>query len=152
MGKKWLCLLLTITVMLSFSGCEALFFLAMVALDDDTESKADIVSYVEQHREDIVLCIEQNDFTGLDQCGIIKEINVEEDHIDFFCGGRGFGAETFYCGFYYSPDNDCNAIWCAPNGLLVQDGAGYSWQEGQGDNRYYVEEICDNFFYYEADF
>ena len=145
--------MLAVVVMLSASGCGSLIFLAMVAFGDDSESKEDIITFVEQHQEELLLCIEQNDFTSLDQYSIIKEIDVNEDHIEFYCGGRGFGSETFYCGFYYSTfyDDWC-AVWCAPSGRLVPEGSGYSWQEEQGDNRYYVEKIFDHFFYYEADF
>lgn len=144
--------MLVIAVILSASGCESILFLVMVASNDDSESKEDIVSFVEQHQEELLLCIEQNDFTSLEQCSIIKKVNIYENHIDFFCGGRGIGSETFYCGFYYSPSNDWRAIWCAPRGALVPEGAGYSWQEEQGDNRYYVEKVCNYFFYYEADY
>ena len=31
-------------------------------------------------------------------------------------------------------------------------GSGFEWREANGDNRYYVEHICGNFYYYEASF
>ena len=33
---------------------------------------------------------------------------------------------------------------------LKQDGKGYSWDEPDGDNRFYVEKMIDGFFYYES--
>ena len=37
-------------------------------------------------------------------------------------------------------------------GKLAPSGNGFEWQEANGDNWYYTEHICGNFYYYEASF
>ena len=74
--------------------------------------------------------------------------------MDFDCGAGGFGSETAYRGFYYSEEEDLYAPWCAPppEELLISRDGGFFWEEAQGDNTYYVEKICEGFFYYEGTF
>ena len=74
--------------------------------------------------------------------------------MDFSCGGVGIGSATTYVGFYYTPDHNISAVWCAPSSpdSMTPLGNGYEWQEPNGDNRYYTEHICGNFYYYEASF
>ena len=86
--------------------------------------------------------------------GFIKQIEDDDEAVDFSCGGAGVGSGTSYVGFYYTPDNDMTAVWCAPSSslMLVPCGDGYEWWEPNGDNHYYTEHICGNFYYYEASF
>lgn len=81
----------------------------------------------------------------------LNEITVEGDIVNFSCGGAGLGSSTSYYGFYYTKNENLTAIWCC-GGAVVPDGKGWSWKESDGDNSYYTEKICDNFYYYEAHF
>ena len=81
----------------------------------------------------------------------LEKITVEDDIIDFSCGGAGIGSSTSYYGFYYSEKDNLTATWCC-GGNVVQEGKGWSWEEPDGDNSYYTEKIRDHFYYYEAHF
>lgn len=131
-----------------------LFGLAACGLLDDRADKAMILRWVEENRDLLLSCIENNNFDGQNWNPPIQEINVHEDCIDFYCGGAGFGSQTSYCGFFYTESDDMYAIWCAPSRgtKLTPEGNGYLWKEKKGDNRYYVEKICDHFYYYDASF
>lgn len=68
--------------------------------------------------------------------------------IDFSCGGTGFGPSTQYYGFFYSATDDLTA-WnggVCPADELYEFGDGYKYQQADGDNEYYVEEIGEHFF------
>ena len=145
--KKIFLFLLLCVVMITTSSCGLL---------DDRESKSKILSFVIDHQEELTECINSGDFSSLDSYRIIHDVSVQENdffrNVEFDCGGAGMGGETAYRGFFWSPENDMTAIWCAPTGTLHPSGDGYAWKEGSGDNTFYVEQICENFFYYEAEF
>ena len=120
---------------------------------DDRESKKTVIEYVNDNTDLILKSIKSGDYSEIEKSDIIKKIDEREDCIDFFCGGSGFGSATIYGGFFYSPNDDMYAIWCAsPRDSLSPRGKGYYWEEPYGDNYYYVEKICDNIFYYYAHF
>ena len=150
MVKKALCLILVATIILVSSGCQYLLFPIMVALSDDSASREQILTFVQEHQDLILSCIEQKDYSSLDSYSIVKEIYENGDHIDFYCGGSGMGSQTNYCGFFYSDDDNLKAIWCAPLEELIPQGNGYYYHEEIGDNSYYVEHIGDHLYYYTA--
>lgn len=159
MRKRIICVLLAVIMMFSFSGCsllrgfvEAVIFLQIIAASDDRASMEDIEAFVTQHTEELYRCIEAGDYSPLEQYSIIKEVSASEDAVDFYCGGAGVAPSTIYCGFFYSPDDDMTDVWCAPSSeeKLTPSGDGFEYTEG--DNRYYTEKICDNFYFYEASY
>ncbi len=119
---------------------------------DDRADKNVIFQQVKENRKLLMTCIENHLFDDLKQSLSIQKIDVREDHVDFYCGGAGFGPGTAYRGFFYTESDDLYAIWCAParNQTLTAEGSGYIWDNG--DDRYYVEKICDRFYYYDASF
>lgn len=121
---------------------------------DGQRNKESIFSYVETNQELLLSCICEEDYTPLRGRFSPEEINVEENHVDFDWRATGFGSETAYCGFFWSESGDLYAAWCAPPAEepLTPRDDGFFWQEAEGDNTYYVEKICDNFFYYEGTF
>ena len=160
MLKKGLCILLAVIMLVSLSGCRSIeefvggaFFLFLIAASDDRAEKETIIAYVQEHEEELLSCIEENDYSALQDHSIIKDVDADETVVDFSCGGAGVGSGTSYCGFYYSANNNMDAIWCAPPATeLTPAGDGFAWQEEGGDNRYYTEKICEYFYYYEASF
>lgn len=156
--KKVVCVLLALCMLFSFSGCsDALsgaFFLFLVATSDDSAQKDEIFEFVRKREDELLKCVEDGAFSTFENDGFIKDIDVSEKGVDFSCGGAGVGSSTSYVGFYYTPDNDMTAVWCAPTSLdlLIPCGEGFEWQESSGDNRCYIEHICGNFYYYEASF
>jgi len=126
-------------------------FLFIHTNSSDNLSKSEIFKLVEKNEDILLGDISANNFNDSSEIKGIVDVNIEEEIINFYCGGYGMGPSTGYYGFYYTEDDNMTAIWCSGS-PLKQDGKGYSWEEDDGDNRYYTEKICDNFYYYEAHF
>ena len=158
MLKKGLALLLAVIMVFSLSGCSDIlggaFFLFLVATGDDSADKDEVFDFVSENEEDLLKAIEAGDYSAFENQGFIKDIDPDETVVDFSCGGAGVGSGTSYVGFYYTSENDMAAVWCAPSSAssLIPSGNGFEWQEANGDNWYYTENICGNFYYYEASF
>ena len=153
MLKKGLCILLTVILLFSLCGCSKLMIFAMMsAAGDDRASKEDICEFVRENETELMNAINQRDYFEFENERIIKDIKVNPGVVEFYCGGVGMGSATAYVGFYYSPNDDMAVLWCAPQDaeLLSPSGDGYEWHEG--DNTYYTEHICGNFYYYSATF
>lgn len=156
--KKFICMILLACMLFSMAGCSDVlggaFFLFLVATSDDSADKDNVFEFVHEKEAELLKSIEVGDFSAFENKGFIKNIDATGQVVDFSCGGSGVGSGTSYVGFYYSPNNDLTAVWCAPPsaGSLVPSGNGFEWQEHNGDNRYYTEHICGNFYYYEASF
>lgn len=163
MAKKWFTAIsagiaLIPAVVLAFTLLIAvfnpLFFFSLVVAGDDRAKPAEIREFVLENETALRQAIEDGDVSSFNDCGIVKKAAIKEDHVDFFCGGAGLAPSGTYVGFFYSPEDDMTAVWCAPHkgqALTPKDG-GFQWKEEHGDNRYYVEKICDNFYYYRASF
>lgn len=156
--KKNICVLLVLCMLFSLSGCSDIlggaFFLFLIATGDDSADKGEVFEFVCENEEELLKAIKDRDFSTFENQGFIKEIDTDDAVVDFSCGGAGVGSGTSYVGFYYTPDNDMTAVWCAPSSTnsLVPCGNGFEWWEESGDNHYYTEYICGNFYYYEASF
>ena len=148
-GFRFACF--AVVLLLLFS---AFIYFVFVVLVDDSVEKKEIFSLVTEHQTDLEAYIEKQDFSKPPVFDEIKTVRVQKDTIEFSCGGSGLGAATYYCGFYYSPNDDLYGLWCAPpNGSsLMTFGNGFLYEETNGDNRYYTEHICGHFYYYEASF
>ena len=153
--KKIICLLLVLCTMFSLTGCvgSAVFFF-LVATGDDSADKEDIFEFVCENEEELLKAVGNGDFSAFENKGFIKDIDPDEVVVDFDCGGAGISSATSYVGFFYTAENDMVAVWCAPSSAssLTPSGNGFEWQETNGDNRYYTEHICGNFYYYKASF
>ena len=154
--KKIICMLLVLCMLLPLAGCSDVlggaFFVFLVATSDDSADKDEIIEFVCEKEDELLKAIENGDFSAFENKGFIKDIDADETVVDFSCGGAGIGSGTSYVGFYYTPNNDMTAVWCAPSssGSLTPSKNGFEWRESNGDNWYYTEHICGNFFYYEA--
>lgn len=116
--KKLLCLFLTIVLSFSLIGCSSIlggaFFLYLATQsDDDRAEKDEVIEFVTANEAELRKAIEEGDFSAFENQGFIKEIDADEDVVDFSCGGDGM-----------------------------------FWQEPDGDNQCYIENICVNFYYY----
>lgn len=119
-------------------------------------TQEDIVALFNANKETLLSTVEKWDFSKAEEISGIQQIHIAEDgsFADFYCGGKGFGPETAYYGFFWSSDDDLTALdggICAPE-ALVPSGRGFLWQEERGDNEYYVEPLGDHFFYYRLEF
>ena len=119
MLKKGLALLLAATLMLSLAGCSdvwgGIYFLYLVATGDDSADQEDIFDFVRENEEELLQAIEAGDYSTFENQGFIKDIDADDTVVDFSCGGAGVGSGTSYVGFYYTPENDMAAVWCAPS-------------------------------------
>lgn len=158
MFRRGISLLLAVIMMFSLSGCSDIlgsaFFLFLVATEDDGADKDDVFAFVCENEEELLEAIANDDFSSYENKGFVQDIDAGKTVVDFSCGGAGVGSETAYVGFYYTLENDMAAVWCAPSSAdaLTPSGNGFKWQESNGDNQYYTEHICGNFYYYEASF
>lgn len=77
----------------------------------------------------------------------------EEKQVEFHTGGFGFGSETAYCGFYYSPDNQHKACMQAEGvPLNVSESGNLADWYGEGDNWGRSTRLMENWFWYEVYF
>lgn len=158
MVKKVFAFLLAASMLLTLTGCSdwvgGLTFLAMVLMSDDSADKDEVFAFVQENEAALLKAIEDKDFSAYENKGFIKKIDCDIHVVDFSCGGAGVGSGTSYVGFFYTADDDMAAVWCAPysEASLEPSGSGFSWQQENGDDRYYTEHICGNFYYYEASF
>lgn len=158
MLKKIAAFLLAASLLLTLTGCSDLIagiaFTVVGLMSDDRADKDDIFEFVRENEAALLKAIEDKDFSAYENKGFINKIDRDLNVVDFACGGAGMGSGTSYVGFFYTADHDMAAVWCAPysEASLEPSGNGFAWQEQDGDNRYYTEHICGNFYYYEASF
>lgn len=156
--KRALSLLMTVSMLFVLSGCSdawgGAYFLLLIAAGDNRADRTEIFGFVRENEEALMTAIEEGDFSALENTGFIRDIEADATVVDFSCGGFGVGSSTSYVGFYYTRNGDMTSVWCAPGSaeLLLPSGEGFIWCEENGDNTYYTEHVCGNFYYYEASF
>lgn len=154
--KKAVCILSVVLMMFSFTACQAgdfsaLSFFRMIMSSDDSTPKDQIFEFVNEHQEELIECAEKDDFSEFEGRGIVKSVYDSGTYTEFYCGGRGLAAgSSYYCGFFYSPHDSATAMW--PHLTVSPKGNGFVYEEVNGDNRFYSEEIFDCFFYYEESY
>ena len=96
----------------------------------------------------------EKDFSSLVKIGGIQQVVTENEHVDIQCKAGGFASQTYYCGIFYSEEDDLLAECFAPvpenTEKLEKDGSGFCYTEPGGDNKYYVESLGNHYFYYET--
>ncbi len=154
MAKKYLCILLATVMLCTLSGCSKMlglaYFIALIEMGDDRAEKEDIFEFVIENEDALLKAIADGTVEDFENIDIIKNISVSENDgdIEFYCGGYGIGPSTSYVGFYYTPNEGMTSI--SPASLQPTPyGDGYEWREEDGDDRWYREHICGNFYYYE---
>lgn len=163
--KRWVCILILLGL-ITLSGCSfarddmgEVLSIAFETRDllnemNDQESKEDVIQYVLDHKEELLSAIGKNDFASIESGGFVKGISKFNTYTEFYCGGAGVGPETRYAGFFYTAEDNKMAKngMLYSNYLLNADGDTFEWVEKSGDNRFYVEKICDCFYYYEDEY
>ena len=157
--KKTLCLCLVVMMTLSLTGCvadlaEGAFFLYLIAAGDDRAEKTDIFEFVRENEEELLAAIEKGEAESFENRDVVKSVYESERYIEFSCGGSGIAPSGTYVGFCYTPDGKMAVIGESPSFVenLLPCGDGFEWRETDGDNRYYTEQICGHFWYYEQSF
>ena len=67
-------------------------------------------------------------------------------------GGWGFGSSTRYWGVNYVTDDRLVGFQGTSIEGAVPEGDGWLWQQADGDNRCYVEQLAPCWYYFEASF
>ena len=143
--KRAVIFVLVIMLCLSFAGC------------NDELSKEDIISLVNNNKDTILQDVSEGDFSNCEKIPKIKEITKHDNYVEFYCGGKGMGGETSYCGFYYFANDDLQAVLNVLAQLIggadtdvefTTEDNGYIWRAVEGDNSLYVEKIDNNLYYY----
>lgn len=152
MLRKILIAVLLVALLLTLSGCKWILTTMMwgvIGDSDDTVSKEDTISFVQEHQNKLLSHIEQGDSSALAKYGIIKSVYESGNYIEFYCGGSGFGSQTNYSGFFYAKNGFMNAARSDISlDTMVEKDGGYYWHDEVGDNTYFVVHICDRFYYY----
>ena len=146
--KRAVIFVLVIMLCLSFAGC------------NDELSKEDIISLVNDNKDTILQDVSEGDFSNCEKIPKIKEITKHDNYVEFYCGGKGMGGETSYCGFYYFANDDLQTVLNELAQLIggadtdvefTAEGNGYIWRAAEGDNSLYVEKIDNKlYFYYQS--
>ena len=76
----------------------------------------------------------------------------EEAVVDFVLGSYGLGAATCYWGLQYVPSGAMLGYQGAVLEGWTPDGNGWRWEERGGDNRCYLQQLAQNWYYYEMYF
>ncbi len=134
-------LLLAVSAILS--GCNG----------NDEMSKDEIISLVLTNKESLLNDISKENYENCKRIPEIKEVNVHDHYIEFYCGGSGMGGETTYSGFcYFDAHVQQNIFDMLEQRSYVREGDGYIWRQADGDNIIYIEQITEAFYYYYLEY
>ncbi len=78
-------------------------------------------------------------------------IYMDEDGIDFQCGGAGFGPSTAYSGIFYTPAKNIRSLPFFPDGAKCQPDQDYfysDYSDSVSGNEVEIERVEGGFFYY----
>ena len=72
--------------------------------------------------------------------------------VDFSMGSSGIGPSTTYWGIQYVPSGERLGFQGSRLEGWISDGDGWRWEESGGDNRCYIQELDERWYYYEMSF
>ena len=67
-------------------------------------------------------------------------------------GGSGLGSSTTYWGIQYVPSGERLGFQGSRLEGWISDRDGWRWEESGGDNRCYIQELDERWYYYEMEF
>ena len=150
-----ICLLLCVVCV----GCklEEIAFVAVMSVLDAANN--DEKSFDELNRlflrdfDAIDAAVQSGQYDGAAKLSWIDSANAGDGYADFGCGGSGFGSQTNYTGFFYTPDDDPFALWSSDTAAdFVETGDGWEYREHDhnpgGDNVYRVQKLAPCYYYY----
>ena len=141
-GKTITSTILCMTAMLIFSAC-----------GNRPTAKEQVLAVFEEQEE--LICEKIEDYGAGDEVdwddleGVLSVSVLVNETIEFECIAEGILTSSFQAGFYYSPDDEpayVGYFMFSSLDELVESGDGFAYSDG--DNRYYTERICENFYYY----
>lgn len=78
--------------------------------------------------------------------------DYEGTAVEFSMGGSGLGSSTTYWGIQYVPSGERLGFQGSRLEGWISDGDGWCWEESGGDNRCYIQELDERWYYYEMKF
>ena len=78
--------------------------------------------------------------------------DYEGTAVEFSMGGSGRGSSTTYWGIQYVPSGERLGFQGSRLEGWISDGDGWRWEESGGDNRCYIQELDERWYYYEMEF
>ena len=78
--------------------------------------------------------------------------DYEETTVEFSMGSSGLGSSTAYWGIQYVPSGERLGFQGSRLEGWISDGDGWRWEESGGDNRCYIQELDERWYYYEMSF
>lgn len=72
--------------------------------------------------------------------------------VDFSMGSSGIGSSTTYWGIQYVPSGERMGFQGSRLEGWISDRDGWRWEESGGDNRCYIQELDERWYYYEMSF
>ena len=71
---------------------------------------------------------------------------------EFSMGSSGLGSSTTYWGIQYVPSGERLGFQGSRLEGWISDRDGWRWEESGGDNRCYIQELDERWYYYEMSF
>ena len=152
--KRLLGLILVFYSLMMLSGCFA---------NDETSFGSLKKSFL--HDYDVInSAVENEQYYSAASLSWIKQVDVNDGYVDYYCGGSGMGSQTNYTGFFYTPNDDPLAMWRANDPDLytmtasdfVETADGWEYRESDhksgGDNYYFVRKLAPCYYYYYLHF
>lgn len=131
-----------------FASALAMTFV-FAGVSTNVTSKTIIKQIYNNNQAQFAMSVDNGEFEKLVNIDGVQSVFESEDYVDINCGNVGGKA---YYGIFYSADGDmCAVDVAAPVELMDSCGDGFKYENLNGQ-KYYVESLGDNFFYYEAEF
>lgn len=78
--------------------------------------------------------------------------DYEGTAVEFSMGSSGLGSSTTYWGIQYVPSGERLGFQGSRLEGWISDRDGWRWEESGGDNRCYIQELDERWYYYEMSF
>ena len=137
--KKLFAIILTISLVLAFTGCGA------------KQAKQGIFDLVENNYDAILKACEEKDEAALLAIKGVTQVNIVDGYVIVYCNGAGIAPSSQDYGFYYTEENspvtvDCNLdIVCYAQDLSPKENG---YQCIVNGNTFYTEHIKGNIHFY----
>lgn len=99
--------------------------------------------------------VEQRSGQGISSPVGVRDVtfwDYEGTTVEFSMGSSGLGSSTAYWGIQYVPSGERLGFQGSRLEGWISDGDGWRWEESGGDNRCYIQELDENWYYYEMEF
>lgn len=115
------------------------------------KKKKEIINFVHENKALIEESIQNNKFGELRKKGVDDVFKSDEDeYVRFKCDGEGFVFEGVDYGFIYSKNHDIDRFYYGSDDFKKEKTRyGYYFEDLYGDNDCYIEEIEDDYYYYQ---